>query len=392
MPIKIAENVFWIGVFDWKLRVFHGIATPKGGTYNSYLVLGDEGALIDTVYEPFFEEYRQKIMGITDLGKVRHLIVNHAEPDHSSSIKKIIDINPEIKVHCTVRCKEFLEAMGVKGNFVVVKDGDTLNLGGKTLRFVEVPMLHWPETMWTFLEEDKVLFSCDMFGSQVISSTMVAEDVTDIEAHAKRYFALIFRPLSTMVLKGLEKCEKLAPSIICPSHGPVWRDVRRITDLYRRWSTSPERNKVLILYSSIWHDVEKMAKAIAEGVASAGAEVVLKDVEELSYNGWADLLAEGMEAKGIALGSLTILGGIFPQLLYATSLLRLVKAKGKLGLSFGAYGWGPGITRKLDDELRALEAPPFRNGIEVRFSPTERDLQACREAGRELGNKVMGVS
>ncbi|MGC8936130.1 MAG: FprA family A-type flavoprotein [Candidatus Methanomethylicaceae archaeon] len=392
MSIKIADGVFWIGVFDWKLRVFHGIATPKGGTYNSYLVNGNEVALVDTVYEPFFEEYRKKILEITDLSNVKHLIVNHAEPDHSSSIKRVIEIAPEIKIHCTARCKEFLEAQGVRGNFVIVKDGDRLDLGGKTLHFVEVPMLHWPETMWTFLEEDRILFSCDMFGSQVISSRIVAEEVPDIEAHAKRYFALIFRPLSNMVLKGLDKCEELAPLTICPSHGPIWKDVKRITEMYRRWSTNPERNKVLILYSSIWHDVEKMAKAIAEGVLSAGAEVVLKDVEELSYHGWADLLAEGMEAKGIALGSLTILGGVFPQLLYATSLLRLVRSKGKVGLSFGAYGWGPGITKKLDEELKALDALPFRQGIEVRFSPTEKDLQVCREAGRELGTKVMGVS
>ncbi|MGQ9760212.1 MAG: FprA family A-type flavoprotein [Candidatus Methanomethylicaceae archaeon] len=377
---------------DWRLRVFHGIATPRGGTYNSYLVTGRESALIDTTYEPFFNEYKQKLSELTDINNIDHIIVNHAEPDHSSAIKKVIELSPNAKIHCTGRCKEFLEAMGVKGNFAVVKDGDVLDLGGKTLRFIEVPMLHWPETMWTFLEESKALFSCDMFGAQVVSSDMRAEDVTDIEVHAKRYFALIFRPLSPMVLKGLERCERLAPSMICPSHGPIWRDVKRIINLYRRWSTSPERKKVLILYSSIWHDVEKMARAIADGVASTGAEVVLKDVDELSYQGWADLLVEGMEAKGIALGSLTILGGVFPQLLYATSLLRLVKAKGKFGLSFGAYGWGPGITKKLDEELRALDAAPFRDGIEVRFSPTEKDLQLCREAGRELGIKVMGVS
>jgi flavorubredoxin len=168
--------------------------------------------------------------------------------------------------------------------------------------------------------------------------------------------------------------------------------VVRIQRMWREWSTKPERDKVLIIYSSIWGDVDKMARAIADGVQSTGVQVVIKEVGELSWSGWADLLADAMESKAIALGSLTVLGGIFPQLLYATMLLRLVKAKGKVGLSFGAYGWGPGITKKLDEELKAIEAQPFRQGIEVKFTPTEEDLQLCREAGRELGEKVMGVS
>jgi len=392
LPIKLSEGVYWIGIFDWKLRIFHGIATPKGGTYNSYLIKDGEAAIIDAVYEPFFDEYIGKLSKLVDPAKIRYLIVNHAEPDHSSSIKRLVALNRNLNIVCTARCKEFLEKMGVEGRFTVVKEGDTLKVGGKTLRFVEAPMLHWPEVMWTFLEGERILFPCDVFGAQVIESTMRAEAVGDIEAHAKRYYAFIFRPLVAAVLKGLEKVERLAPTMICPSHGPVWRDVARIQRLWREWSTKPEKDRVLIIYSSIWGDVDKMARAIADGVQSTGVQVVIKEVGELSLSGWADLLADAMESKAIALGSLTVLGGVFPQLLYATMLLRLVKAKGKIGLSFGAYGWGPGVTKKLDEELKAIEAMPYREGIEVRFTPTEKDLQLCREVGRELGERVKGVS
>lgn len=392
MSIKLSEGVYWIGVFDWKLKVFHGIATPKGGTYNSYLIKDGEVAVIDATYDPFFEDFMAGLLSLTDPAKVRYLIVNHAEPDHSSGIKRFLSIAKDVSIVCTARCKEFLGRMDVQGKFLVVREGGTLKVGGKTLRFFEAPMLHWPEVMWTFLEEERILFPCDMFGAQVIESTMRAEAVGDIEAHAKRYYAFIFRPLVAAVLNGLEKVEGLAPTMICPSHGPVWRDVARIQKLWREWSTKPEKDKVLIVYSSIWGDVDKMARAIADGVQSTGAQVVIREVGDLNWSGWADLLADAMESKAIALGSLTVLGGIFPQLLYATMLLRLVRAKGKTGFSFGAYGWGPGVTKKLDEELRAIEAMPYREGIEARFTPTEKDLQLCREVGRELGERIKGVS
>jgi len=392
LPIKLSEGIYWIGIFDWKLRVFHGIATPKGGTYNSYLIKDDETAIIDAVYQPFFEEYLSNLSTLVDPTKIRYLIVNHAEPDHSSSIMRLVSLNRNMNIVCTARCKEFLEHMGIQGHFMVVKEGDTLKVGRKTLRFMEAPMLHWPEVMWTFLEGENILFPCDMFGAQVIESTMRAEAVGDIETQAKKYYAFIFRPLVAAVLKGLEKVEKLAPTMICPSHGPVWRDVARIQRLWREWSTKPEKGKVFIVYSSIWGDVDKMARAIADGVQSSGAQVVIKEVGDLNWSGWADLLVDAMESKAMAIGSPTVLGGIFPQLLYATMLLRLVKAKGKIGISFGAYGWGPGITKKLDEELKAMEVMPYRDGIEVRFIPTEKDLQLCREAGKELGERVTGVS
>lgn len=392
MSIKLSENVYWIGVFDWNLRNFHGIYTPKGVSYNSYLIISaGEVAVIDTVFEPFWEEFYSNLSKLTDPVKLKHIIVNHAEPDHSSSLKRLLAIAKEADVVCTAKCKEFLEKMGVSANFIVVKENGTMKIGGKTLRFVEAPMLHWPEVMWTFIEEDKILFPCDMFGTQVIESNMVAENVPDIEEHTRRYFAFIFRPLAAATVKGLDKCERLAPQMICPSHGPVWRDTAKIQAIYRKYATRPEKDQVLIIYASIWHDVEKMALALAEGVQSAGIEVVVRDVGSLDLEGWSDLLAEAMVSKGIAIGSLTVLGGPFPQMLYATMLLRLVKVKGKVGLSFGAYGWGPGVSKKLDEELKAIEAMPYRDGIEVRFNPTELDLKACRDAGRELAGKVEEV-
>lgn len=333
----------------------------------------------------------ENLSEVVNPNSLRYIIVNHAEPDHSSSIKRALEVAKEAQVVCTLRCKDFLEHQGISANFMVVKEGDSMKVGRLTLKFIEAPMLHWPEVMWTFLEEEKVLFPCDMFGAQLIQSNMVAEDVLDIESFIKRYFAFIFKPLSAMVVKGLDKADKLSPKMICPSHGPVWRDAQRIQGIYRRLATNPEKEKALILYASIWKDVERMAKAIADGTQSTGVEVVLKDVGDLSWQGWSELLADAMESKGIAIGSLTVLGGPFPQITYATSLLRLVKVKGKVGLSFGAYGWGPGVTKKLDEELLAIEAKPYRGGLEVRFNPTEEDLRLCREAGKEFGAKVMGV-
>jgi len=392
MPIKITDSVSWVGVFDWNLRNFHGVWTPRGGTYNSYLVKdGGESVLIDTAYDKFGDELVRNISEATDLKGLGHIIVNHAEPDHSSAISMVLKEAPAADVVCTARCKDFLEHQGVNAKFQVVKEGDMLRVGSRTLSFIEAPMLHWPEVMWTFLEEERVLFPCDMFGAQVIQSNLDAEEVPDIEQHIKRYFAFIFRPLSSAVIKGLDKAERLRPSVICPSHGPIWRDASRIQEIYRLLATAPEKEKALIAYASIWGDVERMAKAIAEGVQSTGVEVVLKDVGELTWQGWSDLLADAMEAKGIAVGSPTVLGGIFPQLNYATMLMRLVKAKGKVGVSFGTYGWGPGITKKLDDELAAMDAKPYRGGLEVRFKPTERDLELCRDAGRELGERIRGV-
>lgn len=383
--------MFWVGAFDWNLRNFHGVATPRGGTYNAYLVIDDEVSVIDTVYLPFFEEFIRRISGIVQPSSIRHIIVNHAEPDHASSLKRLLEIAKGADIVCTSKCKDFLTHMGVSGNFTVVKDGDALSTGSKRMRFVEAPMLHWPEVMWTFLEAERILFPCDMYGTQVIQSNMRAEDVPDIESFTRRYFAFIFRPLAQIAAKGVAKTKELGPSMICPSHGPVWRDAERIITLYEKMATNPEKEKVLIIYASIWKDVEMMAHAVAEGAQSTGVEVVVRDCGDLDWSGWSDLLADAMEAKGIAIGSLTVLGGAFPQLLYATMLLRLVKAKGKVGLSFGAYGWGPGITKKLDAELDAIEAKPIREGMEVRFSPTDADLKRCFEAGVELGERVKGV-
>jgi len=392
MHTKITKSVSWVGIFDWNLRNFHGVATPRGGTYNAYIIAdGGESALIDTAYGPFGDELMRNISEVVDPKGLGHIIVNHAEPDHSSAISKVLKEAPGADLVCTAKCKEFLERQGVTAKFTVVKEGDRLKVGNRTLLFIEAPMLHWPEVMWTFIEEERVLFPCDMFGAQVIQSNMAAEEVPDVEQYIKRYFAFIFRPLSAAVVKGLDKAEGLRPDVICPSHGPVWRDAARIQGIYRRLATRPERDRVLIIYASIWGDVERMAKAIADGVQSTGVEVVLKDIGDLDWQGWSDLLAEAMEAKGIAIGSLTVLGGIFPQMVYATMLLKLVKVKGKVGLSFGAYGWGPGITKKLDEELAAIEARPYREGLEVRFNPTEKDLEICLDAGKELGERIRGV-
>jgi len=266
--IKISDSVYWVGALDWSLRNFHGIATPEGGTYNAYLIVGEENFLIDTVKPEFFKEHLKKIASIINPNEINYIVSNHSEIDHSGSIPEVLKIADKAKLIVTEKGKEYLSRMfNANIPFLTVKDGEEIG----ELKFIEAPMLHWPETMMTYMRNENILFSCDLFGAQIADSRMFADLIPDVMSYVKRYYAFIFRPFAYAVLNGIKKIENLKIKVIAPSHGPVWRNQTQIKELmehYVKWSVNPEKEKAVVLYAGIWGGTRKMAEAIADGLSS----------------------------------------------------------------------------------------------------------------------------
>ncbi len=388
--IRISDSVYWVGAFDWKLRNFHGIATPEGGTYNSYLILDDKTALIDTVKRVKAEEHIERIRSVTDPNEIDYVVSNHSEFDHSGAIPEVMEHADKAELVTTEKAVGYLSRIyGANLPFVTVKDGDEIELGKSKLRFIEAPMLHWPETMMTYIRGGDTLFSCDLFGAQVADSRIYADLNPKIMDYAKSYYALIFRPFTRAVLNGLKKLEGLEIEVIAPSHGPVWRrNAHEIVDAYFRWSTKPERNRVVILYAGIWGGTRGMAEAIVEGFTASGIEVKIYDLTELNWSQWGGLMADFMEAKAIAIGSHTFLGQPFPNVKVALNLLRIIRPEGKTALLFGTYGWSGGALKAIAEELKSMKMDLIEPFLDIQFVPHKDDLKKCIKFGKHLAEKI----
>ena len=273
-PLQIAKGVYWVGVVDWNLRDFHGYETPKGGSYNAYLIVDEKIALIDTVKASFSEEMLRRIRQIVDPAKIDYVISNHVEMDHSGSLPSIMDIATNATLIASSKgksglCEHYRENGCDNWNFQVAKTGDQINLGKRTLMFIEATMLHWPDSMQTYLKEDRILFSNDAFGQHIATSKRFDDEVEDIMEDAAIYYANILLPFGAQVLKYIEKVKELGISIdmIAPAHGLIWRrDPARIIETYERWAKGETARKVLVIYDTMWGSTEKMAMEIAEGV------------------------------------------------------------------------------------------------------------------------------
>ena len=315
---KIARNVFWVGAKDWNRRMFVAlIPLPQGTSYNAYLVKGEEKtALIDTVNPGFEKEFENKINMISNLEKLDYLIMNHAEPDHASAIRYIMDMAPKAVFVTTdkgVKMASLYHELP-EARVKVVADGDSLDLGGKTLRFVEAPWLHWPETMFTYLPEDKVLFPCDFFGAHTAQG-VYDEDIEDLIPLAKRYYREIMMPFRKPGAKALEKIKDLDIKIIAPSHGPIYKNPQRILEPYAKWTAGETENKALIVYVSMWGSTAQMVRTIAETLLKEDVDIRLYD---LAVSDIEDVARELVDSRAIILGTPTVLGGMHPLALYGT--------------------------------------------------------------------------
>lgn len=349
----MAENVYKIGAIDWNRRLFDSlIPIPKGTTYNSYWVEGKEKtALIDTVEPMLWEVLEEQI---SHASRLDYIIANHAEQDHSGSIPHVLKKFPEAKVVTNTRAKSMLmDLLAIEEKcFHVVNDGDTLSLGGKTLRFALTPWVHWPETMVTYLEEDRILFSCDFFGSHLATSKVYAEEDYEVYDAAKRYYAEIMMPFAREVMKNLEKVEKWDIQCIAPSHGPMYNKPAFIMNAYREWLSEKPRNKALVIYISMHGSIQKMAQYLTAALADKGIEVKLYDLTVMDLG---ELAMDLVDTATIVLGTPVVLGGAHPNALYAAYLVNLLQPKVKFATFLSSFGWGGKAIRDLQDTLNRLK-------------------------------------
>ncbi len=388
-PVNITPGVYWVGVIDWNLRDFHGYETPKGGTYNAYLVVDEKIALIDTVKAPFADEMIRKIKQIVDPSKIDYVISNHVEMDHSGSLPAILEHAPNATLVTSAKGQSglsgYYEESGCKNwNYQVAKTGDTVDLGGKTLMFIEATMLHWPDSMQTYLVEDGILFSNDSFGQHVATSKRFDDEVEDVMDDAAIYYANILMPFGGQILKYIEKLKGLDIDIkmIAPSHGVIWRTgFEQIIKEYAKWASGENKSKVLVIYDTMWGSTEKMAMEIAEAVRSQDVEVRLR---HLRKNDWSMTIKELMDASVVAIGSPTMNNGMFFTVSGFLTYIKGLRPKNKEYFLFGSYGWGGGAVKAMEKEIEAARFKLAEESLQVKFRPYEDDLVKCREIGYKL--------
>lgn len=389
--IKIGPDIFWIGVKDPELRTFDDLfPTEHGTTYNSYLIKGtDKIAIIDTVKGKRAEEYLEKIRQLVDPADVDYFVVNHTEPDHSGSLEFMLKHCPKACVVSTQAAHTFL------GNLIhspfpshIVKDGEVLDLGGKQLRFIIAPFLHWPDTMFSLVEESGILFTCDAFGSHYCGASIFNDELPDFSRDMQFYFDCIMRPFKDKALLAIDKIRHERVEVICPSHGPVLRnEPLKTVNLYESWCQPAVGDKKIVLfYISPHGNTEKMAAAVAKGATAAGVEVISKHINNLSADEIRDLLETG---DALIFGTPTINRDIPKPMWDVFAYLSTVRLRTNIAAVFGSYGWSGEACKLAEERLKGLNFKlpvPF---VRTPFTPRNEALQQCEALGRAIAEEVL---
>ncbi len=389
--VKVSDHVYWVGAIDWSIRDFHGYTTPHGSTYNAYLVMADKVTLIDSVKAPFMQEMLARIASVIDPAKIDYIVSNHSEQDHSGCLHEVIDrVKPE---------KVFASAMGVKtlkdifhGNCDIrpVKDGEKLSLGNMDLQFMETRMIHWPDSMFSYLDKDGVLFSQDAFGMHLATFERFADELPpdELEYEAATYYANIVLPYSPVVLKTLERVSATgwAVKMFAPDHGPIWRkDLNVIVNLYKRWASQKPGNKAVVVYATMWHSTEMMAKAIAEALAASGLRVRLLSMNDVHRS---EVVYEVLEAGALIVGSPTLNNNILPQMADVMTYLKGLKPANLIGAAFGSFGWSGESVKDLEAMLKEMKVEIVADPVSAKHVPGEDILERCAHMGRAIAAEL----
>ncbi len=370
---QLKPNVYAVGAIDWDRRLFDElIPLPEGTSYNAYLIKGSEKtALLDTVSPEKVDELKSNIAR-TGVEKIDYVISHHAEQDHSGSIGAILDLYPEAKVVTNPKCKGFLSDLLciAEEKFICVEDGHRLSLGDKMLEFIYTPWVHWPETMCTYLREDRILFSCDFFGSHQATSDLFVRTEQDVYESAKRYFAEIMMPFRLSIRKNIDTISRYELDIIAPSHGPVYDKPDYIINNYKEWISDEVKNEVIIAYVSMHGSTKKMVDYFANGLIERGVKV---DQFDMTYTDLGKLAISLVDAATIVIGTSTILAGPHPNAAYAAFVTNALRPKLKFASMIGSYGWGGKTSEQVKGMLGHLKAE-FLEPVLARGYPKENDF------------------
>jgi flavorubredoxin len=389
--LKVTDRVYWVGAVDWAIRDFHGYATNRGTTYNAYLILADKVTLIDTVKARFKDELLSRIGSVIDPRRIDYIISNHSEMDHSGCLRQVMEVTEPEKVFASsTGVKALSEHFHFEGQIKAVQDGQTLSLGNAQLSFVETRMLHWPDSMFTYLADEKVLFSQDAFGMHLASSERFDDEVdADILGfEAGKYFANILLPYCSFVSKLLSRMNKLdiPLEIVAPDHGPVWREhVEWIINLYSTWAEQERTRRAVVVYDTMWQSTAKMARAICDGLASEGVSGKLLPLRSCHRS---DVATEILDAGALLVGSPTLNNNVFPTVSDVLTYLKGLKPQKLLGAAFGSYGWSGEAVTQIKDILTEMKVELIGDGLKAKYVPDEETLAECFSLGALVAEKL----
>lgn len=389
---KINEDIYWVGTNDRTTDLFEGVwPIPRGVSYNTYLIDDEKTALIDSIEQGYEEDMLEKIEKVTNPSEIDYLIVNHMEPDHSGALPILRRVAPDAEIICTEKALGFLESFyGITENIRTVETGDSLKLGERTLKFFEIPFVHWPETMVTYETNDKILFSCDAFGTFGAIEGDIFDSETEIEDRKDdilRYFSNIVGMYSSSVQAALKKLEGVEVEMIAPSHGPVWKNnAGKIIETYDKWSSLKAEAGVTIIYGTMYGMSEKMMEAVAEGVKSSGCQNL--EILDASRVPLSNLLSEAWKRKGLIIGSPTYDARVFPPVSHFIDLAKRKKLRDRIAGAFGSYGWSGGALDRIKSAIDDMDWELVEPIAEFRGKPTEEETEKGKELGKTIGEKV----
>ena len=383
--VEIKPDIYWVGGIDWKLRNFHGYQTPRGSTYNAYLIKDKKTVLIDTVKHYLFDEMLSRISSIVDPKTIDIIVSNHVEMDHSGCLPKMHDIAPKAKILTSSRGEKGLrQHYGDTLPLEVVPSGGDLSIGKRTLQFVHIPMVHWPDSMVTYSPSDKLLLPNDAFG-QHIASTQRFDDNLGwhiLREEAAKYYANIVLPYGDQVKKALETLKGLDIDMIAPSHGVIWRSyIPEIIKEYQQWSTYTAKEKAVVIYDSMWGSTETLAKTLYGIISDNGIPVTLRN---LSVSHISDVITDVLDAKLVCLGSPTLNNGMMPTMGGFLTYLVGLRPRNKIGFLFGSYGWGGQAVGAMNAMIEPLSWTMPQKPVNIQFIPTHQDLETIKKEGKEL--------